>query len=109
MADDPQDSGTPRWPSLEHQLRESQVIPGSALEQLIRDNQDFSILYPKEANDRLRIPLWLRVQFRKNHPELTFKPNDPSGGYPLALRDLYNWMVANQDLVAQTDGGGNGD
>ncbi|MGA7415640.1 MAG: hypothetical protein WBW33_34525 [Bryobacteraceae bacterium] len=106
MADNPQLAGAPRWPSIEQQLRESHVIPGSALEKLVLDNQNFDMLLPQEAHDKIRVPLWLRVQFRKNHPELTFKPSDPSGGYPLALRDLYNWMVANQDLVAKTDAGG---
>ena len=38
---------------------------------------------------------------RKNHPELEFDPNDPTGGYPLALRDLYLWMIHNQDLKPQ--------
>jgi len=89
------------WPTIEEQLRESHVKPGTALEKLILDNQNFEMLRPEEAKDKLRIPLWLRVHFRKNHPELTFPPNDPTGGYPLALRDLYIWMVDNQDLPAQ--------
>jgi hypothetical protein len=56
------------------------------------------MLRPEEASDRVRIPLWLRVHFRKNHPELTFPAGDPTGGYPLALRDLYLWMISHQDL-----------
>lgn len=93
--------GAAKWPTIEEQLKESRVRPGSALEKLIKENQDFGMLPPEEARDKLRIPLWLRVHFRKNHPELTFKPGDPTGGYPLALRDLYNWMIRNQDLPAQ--------
>ncbi len=91
----------PKWPTLEEQLRASNVRPGTKLEQLIKDNQDFSVLRPEELHDRIRIPLWLRVQFRKRHPDSTPTPGDPTGGYPLALRDLYNWMIENQDLPAQ--------
>jgi hypothetical protein len=96
-------SRKPKWPTLGEQLKESEVRKGSALEQLIKDNQDFSMLRPEEATDRLRLPPWLRVHFRKNHPELEFDPNDPTGGYPLALRDLYLWMIENQDLETQEE------
>jgi hypothetical protein len=95
--------GTSRWPTIQEQLREARVIPGKALEKLIHENQNFEMLQPEEAQDNLRIPLWLRVHFRKNHPELTFQPGDPTGGYPLALRDLYIWMVNNQDLEARQE------
>jgi len=56
------------------------------------------MLFPSEANDKLRLPPWLRVYWRKHHPDDQYLPNDPTGGYPLALRDLYNWMVRNQGL-----------
>ena len=52
----------------------SKVIPGSALEKLIRENQDFDMLSPEEAHDRLRLPPWLRVYWRKQHPELQPAP-----------------------------------
>jgi hypothetical protein len=94
----------PGWPTLEEQLRESNVQPGSKLEKLIKENQEFSLLRPEELHDRLRIPLWLRVQFRKRHPDSTPAPGDPTGGYPLALRDLYNWMIEHQDLPEQSKG-----
>jgi len=90
--------GAPRWPTLEQQLRESNVIPGSALEQLVKDNQDFSMLWPHEANDTLRLPLWLRVYWRKHHPEAQYTEDDPSGGYPLVLNELHEWMTEHQDL-----------
>jgi|GEM_PF-2407159 len=90
--------GKVAWPSVEQQLIDAKVTPGSALDRLIRENQDFGMLFPSEANDKLRLPLWLRVYWRKHHPEIDYLPNDPSGGYPLALRDLYNWMIRNHDL-----------
>ncbi len=86
------------WPSLEDQLRDSKVIPGSALEKLIRENQNFKMLRTEEAHDKLRLPVWLRVYWRKQHPELKYSPGDPTGGYPLALRDIYIWMLEHQDL-----------
>ena len=32
---------------------------------------------------------------------IEFDPKDATGGYPLALRDLYLWMIQNQDLKPQ--------
>ncbi len=88
----------PVWPSVEQQLAQVNVVPGSALEQLIRNNQDFHLLRPEEANDKIRLPLWLRVYWHKQHPELIYSANDPTGGYPLALKDVYAWMLTHQDL-----------
>jgi hypothetical protein len=103
-----------RWPSLEEQLEASKVIRGSALEKLIRENQDFEMLRPEEAHDKLRLPPWLRVYWKKQHPELRPAPHDPTGGYPLALRDIYIWMLGHQDLKPPREsesekGGENGD
>jgi hypothetical protein len=72
----------PAWPSLEEQLAAAGVIHGSALEQLIQDNQDFAMLRPEEATDRLGIPPWLRVYFRKQHPGGDYTG---PGGYPHLL------------------------
>ena len=91
-------SAAPRFPSLQEQFRESKVIPGSALAQLIRANQDFSILRPEEAKDQLLIPAWLRVIWRKAHPEGVYAASDPTGGYPLVLREVHEWMRSHQDL-----------
>jgi hypothetical protein len=84
------------WPSLEEQLSAAKVIPGSALEKLIRDNQDFEMLDPSEVNDRWKLPPWLRVYWRKKHPEIKYK--GPGVGYPLLLKEVYSWMVRHQDL-----------
>src|SRR4029453_3463543 len=62
-------------------------------------NQDFSLLRPEEAKDRIGIPLWLRVLWRRAHPEMVYSGKDPTGGYPLVLREVYEWMVTHQDLV----------
>jgi hypothetical protein len=89
----------PQWPTLEQQLARDRVVPGSALERLIAGNQDLRMLRPEEAKDSLGIPPWLRVYWRKAHPRLAGSAGDPTGGYPLALRGIYAWMLAHQDLL----------
>jgi hypothetical protein len=93
------EAATPAWPSLDRQLQADRVAPRSALAALIAANQDFSILRPGEAKDKIRVPLWLRVYWRKAHPELTYSAADPTGGYPLVLKEIHEWMVSHQDLL----------
>ena len=50
----------------------------------------------KRRVSRLDLPPWLRVYRRKQHPD--GKYFGPSGGYPLVLERLLDWMVAHQDL-----------
>lgn len=89
------------WPSLEAQLALDRVPPGSALERLVAENQDFQLLRPEEANDGLDIPLWLRVYWRKQHPETAaYSAADPTGGYPLVLKEVHEWMRMHPDLRA---------
>lgn len=89
----------PRWPSLRAQLSKDRVAPESALAQLIVTNQDFHLLDPREAADQIKIPLWLRVNWRKAHPEFVYDPADPTGGYPFVLKEAADWMRLHQDLV----------
>jgi hypothetical protein len=81
-----------QWPTLDIQLKE--VIPGSALEQLIKANQDFSMLDPSEINDHFAFPPWMRVWWRKSHPELNF--SNPV--YPIILKEILGWLSRHQDL-----------
>ncbi len=91
------------WPALEEQLAAANVVPGSALEKLIRDNQDAGMLDPSESpNDIWKLPLWIRVYFRKQHPELEFR--GPGAGYPVALKEIHTWMTHHQDLPVATAG-----
>ena len=87
-----------KWPSVQEQLLDSHATPGSALERLIRDNQDFGLLDRREAGDKLPYPPWLRVQWREAHPETTYSADDPTGGYPVLLARVHSWMLANQNL-----------
>ena len=88
----------PRWPSLREQLDSGQIRRGSALERLIRANQDVALLDPREANDDADIPPWLRVFWRKNHPDVEHSTVNPGGGYPDILYTIHSWMLANPDL-----------
>jgi hypothetical protein len=92
------------WPSIEAQLAEDGVPTGSALERLIRANQDFDLLRPEERADRIGLPLWLRVYWRKSHPEQKYRSNDPSGGYPRVLHQVHSWMLAHPDLPQEPGG-----
>lgn len=87
------------WPTLADQLRADGVTPHSALEALIAANQDFSLLRPDELKDKIRIPLWLRVLWRRAHPEGVYSAADPTGGYPFVLKEVREWMVSHQNLV----------
>ena len=91
-------TGSPGWPPVEDQLAAAKVARGSALEKLIRDNQDFHLLRPEEAHDRIGLPPWLRVHWRKQHPEGQYLADDASGGYPLVLKKIHTWMLAHHDL-----------
>lgn len=66
------------------------------MEKLIKENQDFHMLRAAEAHDKLELPAWLRVYWRKLHPDADY--SGPGGGYPLLLADLYEWMLEHQDL-----------
>ena len=89
-----------RFPSLAEQKASSPeaIQSGSELEKLIEANQDFSMLDPSEAKDLRIPPPWLRVWWRKEHPELTYDMSDPTGGYPLVLKEIWEWMLHHQDL-----------
>jgi hypothetical protein len=86
------------WPSVEQQLARDRVPAGSALERLVLANQDFSVLHPREATDTVRVPAWLRVHWRRMHPDWRYNPADPAGGYPLVLKEIHEWMVTHPDL-----------
>ena len=92
----------PKWPTAKEQLQAAKVTSGSALEKLIKDNQDFHLLQPEEASDDAGLPLWLRVHWRKNHPELQHPTVNPGAGYPDTLYTIYNWMLSHQDLLPET-------
>src|SRR3954463_8063793 len=88
------------WPSLDQQLKAARVQPGTVLEKLVQSNQDFGMLRAEEAHDKLPVPLWLRVYWRKAHPEGNYSAADPTGGYPHVLKEIGEWMMLHQDLVA---------
>ena len=97
----PAHAAAPNWPTLDQQMSRSPVPiqAGSALDRLIRENQDFSMLRADEAKDLRGLPPWIRVWWRKQHPELTYTQADPTGGYPLVLKEIWEWMIHHQDLL----------
>jgi hypothetical protein len=86
-------------PTIEAQFARSRVIQDSALSRLIRTNQQFTMLAREElADKRNDLPPWLRVYFRKQHPDWKYRPQDPTRGYPLYLENVHQWMVTHQHL-----------
>ena len=83
---------------IERQIAEAKAPPGSPLERLIRENQDFSLLEPEELTDDVELPLWLRVYWRKQHPDLQHARVNPGQGYPDVLLEIYEWMQKHPDL-----------
>jgi hypothetical protein len=86
------------WPSLQSQLAQDRVPAGSPLAKLIAANQDFQLLRPEEAYDKIAVPAWLRVLWHKEHPDMRYVPGDGSGGYPLVLKEVHEWMASHPSL-----------
>jgi pre-peptidase len=93
----PPQANPPKFPTVAEQLQAAHAKPGSALEKLIHGNQDFARLQPRDAADKI-VPPWLKVYWQKGHPEVNYKTDDPTGGYPLVLKEVYEWMMSHQDL-----------
>ena len=86
-------------PTVSQQLAVDNIRPDSALAQLVRANQDFDLLHPDElTTTRPELPPWLKVIWKKEHPKGNYTPADPTGGYPLVLREVHEWMLSHQDL-----------
>lgn len=85
-------------PTVEDQVNQAGAPAGSALEKMIRANQDFELLAPEELADEHEIPLWLRVAWRKRHPEIPMPTKNPGAAYPEVLSQIYKRMIANPNL-----------
>ena len=91
-------SAAKKFPPLDQQLKAAKAKPGSKLDKLIRDNQDFSKLKDRDADDPI-VPPWLKVYWRKGHPEVNYdNEKDPTGGYPHVLKEVLEWMMTHQDF-----------
>ncbi|MBP6001815.1 MAG: hypothetical protein KA746_00140 [Pyrinomonadaceae bacterium] len=90
------------YPTLERQLTQEyhgeKVQPESELARLIARNQEFEMLRADEFSDKRGLPPWLRVWWRKAHPEAVYTAEDPTMGYPLVLKEILEWMMSHQDL-----------
>jgi hypothetical protein len=79
------------------------IREGTKLAELIKEVQPHKALFApaeKAAPFASELPDWLRAHYRRNHPTMrkTVRPLDPTFGYPLALENLYIWMLYHQDL-----------
>jgi hypothetical protein len=92
-------------PSLQAQLSAAKAPAGSALAKLIENNQDFDLLDPQELHDDVPLPLWLRVHWRKAHPETPHPNINPGAGYPDVLYDIHARMLAHPDMPWTATGG----
>jgi len=90
------------YPSLQSQLDKEyygrHVDTDNELAKLIAVNQEFDMLRADEFNDERGLPPWLRVWWRKAHPEGEYTATDPTKGYPLVLKEILEWMMTHQDL-----------
>jgi len=89
---------SPTRPSAEDEIKRARAPKGSALEKLIRENQDYGLLAPEEFTDNYPLPLWLRVFWRKQHPEIPMPAKNPGAAYPEVLSQIHRRMVANPNL-----------
>lgn len=99
----------PKRPTIRDQIESASAPKGSALEKLIRANQDFELLQPEEFEDDYPIPLWLRVAWRKQHPEVQLPTKNPGAAYPEVLSQAYRRMVSNPNEAWGPDAPTGGD
>jgi hypothetical protein len=85
-------------PSLKEQVNAANAPSGSALARLIESNQDFTLLEPEEFHDDVPLPLWLRVYWRKAHPEIPHPKINLGAGYPDVLYDIFARILAHPDM-----------
>jgi hypothetical protein len=84
-------------PTVAEQIKKAGVPATSALAKLISENQDLELLHPDELNDEYPAPLWLRVAWRKQNPQVPMPSRNPGAAYPEILSQIYKRMVANPD------------
>jgi len=80
------------------------IRPGTALAKLVNEATPQLALFNLPAQrPKLDIPDWLRAHYLRNHTHIltaisATQANDPTGGLPVVLEDLYVWMLHNQEL-----------
>ena len=82
-------------PTVNDQVKQSGASAQSELAKMIRANQDFELLQDEEFEDEFPIPPWLRVAWRKQHPEVQLPAKHPGAVYPEVLSQVYKRMKAN--------------
>lgn len=82
-------------PAVDDPILAAAASTPSALATLIQNNQDYARLNLADVLDNQELPLWLKVHWRKQHPD------SPPGVYPRSLMHLYDWMLAHPNLQAE--------
>jgi len=88
-----------KTPTVASQIKNARAPKGSALESLVRENQNFDLLAQEEMEDDHPYPLWLRVLWRKLNPDIVMPEENPGAGYPGFLSEIYTRMVINPDIT----------
>jgi hypothetical protein len=92
--------------------QEPRIREGTALARLVNEvrtqTPDITIATVSAPGVKIDIPPWLAAHYRRNHSEVpkVVSQQDPTGGYPLALENLYVWMLQHQDLQPSTSRNG---
>ena len=99
-------AAAPPWPTLKQQLEEDRVVPGSALERLIAENQDFRLLRPEEAHDQIRGARsgCASSGARRTRTEYSRRRSDRR--LSAVLKEIHEWMLTHQDLLPGLAGAG---
>jgi hypothetical protein len=78
------------------------IRPDTALAKLVQEASGHGpeMTIAAAGGSKVDIPRWLAAHYRRNHSELpkAALQLDPTGGYPLALENLFSWMLLHQDL-----------
>ena len=83
------------------------IQPGSALAKLKAEIEAHPKMLLAKATKtksghliKSDVPDWVRAHYMRNHPQVLTAANakDPTGGFPMALENLYVWMLRHQDL-----------
>jgi hypothetical protein len=92
-------------PGAEEQIAAAQVDPNSPLAQLIRENQPAELPAAMAADvtdpGEIDVPVWVRVYWRRQHPEAEFVAEDPTHGLPKALEQFADWLLTHPTLESE--------
>ena len=72
----------PKRPTIRCPDRERECAEGQCARKADPGEPGFELLQPEEFEDEYPIPLWLRVAWRKQHPDIPLPAKNPGAAYP---------------------------